>query len=219
LFQQRHDGPQNADSKLSSSNISPVALFESEESDGNYHGNRSNDSQGSSNIFWSTLLGATFVAAVLNFDRLKNSFTVQAAKAFKPSDFEVPSGAGGSGGVKPPKRRQQFNFIADVVEAVGNSVVCIEMKDHSVVDWVTGKPQAVSNGSGFIVKEDGLILTNAHVDVGRTKMAVTRRSDNNVSLVIDFKYFSFLYLCELNALLLISFVGKAARRTYLSRSC
>ena len=51
----------------------------------------------------------------------------------------------------PASRR--FNFIADTVERTSGAVVNIDV----------GGVLTKSNGSGFIVSEDGLIITNAHV--------------------------------------------------------
>jgi S1-C subfamily serine protease len=59
---------------------------------------------------------------------------------------------------KPPNRRMMFNFIADVVEDVLPSTVKIELKQHGM--FGSG---SISNGSGFIISSDGLIITNAHV--------------------------------------------------------
>ena len=54
-------------------------------------------------------------------------------------------------------KRNRFNFIADVVEQVMPSIVQIEATKH-VFGFVSK-----FGGSGFIVSEDGTILTNAHV--------------------------------------------------------
>ncbi|CDQ75554.1 unnamed protein product [Oncorhynchus mykiss] len=61
---------------------------------------------------------------------------------------------------KPDSPRFKFNFIADVVEKSTPAVVYIEIVGRHPF---SGREVPISNGSGFIVSSDGLIVTNAHV--------------------------------------------------------
>ncbi|XP_064630905.1 serine protease HTRA2, mitochondrial-like [Lineus longissimus] len=64
----------------------------------------------------------------------------------------------------PPSKR--LNFIADVVEKAAPSVCYLEIRGpHPLSRQMT----TLSNGSGFIIREDGLILTNAHVVAPKQK--------------------------------------------------
>uniref|UniRef100_A0A8C5ZMR8 HtrA serine peptidase 3 n=1 Tax=Marmota marmota marmota TaxID=9994 RepID=A0A8C5ZMR8_MARMA len=67
--------------------------------------------------------------------------------------------------------RYKFNFIADVVEKIAPAVVHIELfLRHPLF----GRNVPLSSGSGFIMSEAGLIVTNAHV-VSSTNSASGRQ--------------------------------------------
>lgn len=60
----------------------------------------------------------------------------------------------------PTSPRYKFNFIADVVEKIAPAVVHIELfLRHPLF----GRNVPLSSGSGFVMSETGLIVTNAHV--------------------------------------------------------
>ncbi|XP_064201019.1 serine protease HTRA3 [Anguilla rostrata] len=65
-----------------------------------------------------------------------------------------------TGPSNPISPRYKFNFIADVVEKIAPAVVHIELfLRHPLF----GRNVQLSSGSGFIMSETGLIVTNAHV--------------------------------------------------------
>nr|XP_022903640.1 serine protease HTRA2, mitochondrial-like [Onthophagus taurus] len=106
------------------------------------------------------------------------------------------------GGSSLSGRRKQFNFISDVVETCAPTVVYIEIKDTRAVDFFSGKPQTISNGSGFIIKEDGLILTNAHVVTNKPSAKVEVRLFNGTvynGIVEDVDVKSDLATVRINA--------------------
>ncbi|KAM4808999.1 serine protease HTRA3 [Rhinophrynus dorsalis] len=72
----------------------------------------------------------------------------------------VQKGACQSGHPHPNSPRYKFNFIADVVEKIAPAVVHIELFFRHPL---FSRNVPLSSGSGFIISDLGLIVTNAHV--------------------------------------------------------
>ncbi|ELK08747.1 serine protease HTRA4 [Pteropus alecto] len=69
--------------------------------------------------------------------------------------------------------RSKYNFIASVVEKVAPSVVHLQLFRRSPL---SNKDIPASSGSGFIVSEDGLIVTSAHVLTNHQRIQVELQS-------------------------------------------
>ncbi|CAM4630028.1 unnamed protein product, partial [Lepidochelys kempii] len=77
------------------------------------------------------------------------------------------------GSFHPDSLRYTFNFIADVVEKIAPAVVHLELFRR--VSY-SSQEVLVSSGSGFIVSEEGLIVTNAHVLTNKQRIRVELKS-------------------------------------------
>ncbi|KAI3372938.1 hypothetical protein L3Q82_022736 [Scortum barcoo] len=73
----------------------------------------------------------------------------------------------------PESMRYKFNFIADVVDKIVPAVVHLELFQRVPF---SGEEVFVSSGSGFIVSEDGWIVTNAHVLINKQRIRVELKS-------------------------------------------
>ncbi|XP_063817931.1 serine protease HTRA1 [Pseudophryne corroboree] len=76
------------------------------------------------------------------------------------------------GQTDPDSPRYKYNFIADVVEKIAPAVVHIEM--FRMLNFFGKREVPSASGSGFIVSEDGLILTSAHVVTNKHRLKVER---------------------------------------------
>ncbi|XP_060712553.1 serine protease HTRA1-like [Hemiscyllium ocellatum] len=81
----------------------------------------------------------------------------------------IQKGACDAGHQHPDSMRFKFNFIADVVEKIAPAVVHLELFRRMPF---SSREVSVASGSGFIVSEDGLIVTNAHVLSNKQKIKV-----------------------------------------------
>lgn len=85
----------------------------------------------------------------------------------------IQKGQCDSGSPNPGSMRYKFNFIADVVDKIAPAVVHLELFRRLPF---TNQEVPVSTGSGFIVSEDGWIVTNAHVLSNKQRIKVELKS-------------------------------------------
>ena len=128
---------------------------------------------------WS-LLGSLAVGVSLGYQipKLLNkpkghlcNFTVEAKKSDENNSSNLGS----------PPRSATFNFIADAVEKAAPAVVYIEITGRHAGFGFRGHVGPTSTGSGFIVTEDGMVLTNAHVVENAVHVNVKLRDGRSFS--------------------------------------
>ncbi|XP_045926727.1 serine protease HTRA1A-like isoform X1 [Micropterus dolomieu] len=97
----------------------------------------------------------------------------RAQKLLQPPVLFIQRGACGKAQDNPDSPRHKYNFIADVVERIAPSVVHIELYRKMTY---SKREVAVASGSGFVVSEDGQIVTNAHVVANKHRVKVELKS-------------------------------------------
>ncbi|KAI5606794.1 serine protease HTRA2, mitochondrial-like isoform X1 [Silurus asotus] len=83
---------------------------------------------------------------------------------------------------KDDSPRYKYNFIADVVEKSAPAVVYIEILGRHPF---SGRELPISNGSGFIISAEGLIVTNAHVVANKRGVRVKLANGETYDAIVQ----------------------------------
>ncbi|KAJ8013947.1 hypothetical protein DPEC_G00035140 [Dallia pectoralis] len=97
----------------------------------------------------------------------------RAMKLQQPPVLFIQRGTCGKAQDNPNSLRHKYNFIADVVETIAPAVVHIELYRKMAY---SKREVAVATGSGFVVSDDGQIVTNAHVVANKHRVQVELKS-------------------------------------------
>ncbi len=81
-------------------------------------------------------------------------------------------------------RSKRFNFIAEAVEMAAPAVVSIQCTE--VIGTIFGHMTVQPSGSGFIINEEGHVLTNAHVVRNSRKVKVTMSNGKTLNGAVSF---------------------------------
>uniref|UniRef100_A0A8D0GSM9 HtrA serine peptidase 4 n=1 Tax=Sphenodon punctatus TaxID=8508 RepID=A0A8D0GSM9_SPHPU len=112
------------------------------------------------------------------------------------------------GSVPPDSLRYKFNFIANVVEKIAPAVVHLELF-HRVP--YSGQEVLASSGSGFIVSEEGLIITNAHVLTNKQRIKVELKSGDQYDAKIqDIDHKLDIALIKIDTALPVLMLGRSS---------
>ncbi|XP_040898817.1 serine protease HTRA1 [Toxotes jaculatrix] len=98
-----------------------------------------------------------------------------------PTVILIHRGRCDSGIQHPGSMRYKFNFIADVVDKIVPAVVHLELFQRLPF---SNEEVSVSSGSGFVVSEDGWIVTNAHVLTNKQRIKVGLKSGLQYDAVV-----------------------------------
>ncbi|XP_041855286.1 serine protease HTRA1 [Melanotaenia boesemani] len=98
-----------------------------------------------------------------------------------PPVILIQRGQCDSGVHHPGSVRYKFNFIADVVDKIVPAVVHLELFQNVPF---SSDEVFVSSGSGFVVSEDGWIVTNAHVLSNKQRVKVELKNGAHYDAVV-----------------------------------